>query len=101
MHIKYLYCVCNNCSAPVNGRSETAEDHVVEPDSDKYVTCCHHYYRLLKHPNIVSLLGFALSSDEIILIMNFVPEKNLDLLIFGKAKKMNKVSIANSKNIHT
>lgn len=40
--------------------------------------------RLLKHPNIVSLLGYTVSSSEVMLIMNFIEGKNLDSLIFGR-----------------
>ena len=39
---------------------------------------------MMKHPNIVSLLGYSVSSEAIVLIMNYVPGKNLDVLIFGK-----------------
>ncbi len=42
--------------------------------------------RLVDHPNIVRLLGYAVSAKEIVIIMNFVSGKNLDVLIFGKKK---------------
>ena len=46
---------------------------------------------LLKHPNIVSLLGLSASAEEIVLIMNFVTGSNLYILIFGKDKILSKV----------
>lgn len=49
--------------------------------------------RLLKHPNIVSLLGHAASVEEIVLIMNFVTGSNLDVLIFGRKKVMSEVCV--------
>ena len=42
-----------------------------------------HMFRLLKHPNLVSLLGYSASADEIVLIMNFVSGSNLDTMLFG------------------
>lgn len=47
--------------------------------------------RLLKHPNIVSLLGVTASAEEIVLILNFISGNNLDMLIFGKAKLLSTV----------
>lgn len=44
-------------------------------------------YSQLKHPNIVSLLGYTKSVDEIILIMNYIDGDNLDRMIFGTREK--------------
>ena len=41
----------------------------------------------LKHPNIILLLGYTKSADEIILIMNYIDGDNLDRMIFGKKEK--------------
>ena len=35
------------------------------------------------HPNIISLLGYTVTEDEVILIMNFVDGSNLDQMLFG------------------
>ena len=44
-------------------------------------------HRQLKHPNIVSLMGYTKNDDEIILIMNYVDGNNLDRLLFDKREK--------------
>ena len=37
-----------------------------------------------KHPSVVSLFGVAHTSDEVVLVINFVKGSALDKLIFGK-----------------
>ena len=49
----------------------------------------------LEHPNIVSLFGYIMAEDEVILIMNFVDGSNLDRMLFGK-KEYREVSEVNS-----
>ena len=41
-------------------------------------------YRKLSHPNIISLMGYSFSEDEIVLITNYVEGSNLDKILFGK-----------------
>ena len=41
----------------------------------------------LNHLNIVSLLGYTKSEDEIILIMNYTDGDNLERMIFGAKEK--------------
>ena len=41
-------------------------------------------YRNLKHPNIVQLHGYAISGDELVLVMNYVDGYNLEKILFGK-----------------
>ena len=48
--------------------------------------------RTLKHPNIISLLGYAQNQERIVLIMNYVQGSNLHQLIFGKESQLSKVS---------
>ena len=55
-------------------------------------TCTCMFFRLLKHPNIVTLLGYATAANEIVIIMNYIRGKNLDELIFGKEGVVRKVS---------
>ena len=38
----------------------------------------------MKHPNIVELLAYAMSEEEIVLMTNFVDGSNLDKILFGK-----------------
>ena len=45
--------------------------------------------------NIVSLFGYTMAEDEVILIMNFVDGSNLDRMLFGK-KEYREVSEVNS-----
>ena len=45
---------------------------------------CKHICRKLKHPNIISLLGYSFTEDELILITNYVKGSNLDSMLFGK-----------------
>ena len=40
-------------------------------------------FRLLNHPNIVSLLGYVVYGKDFVIIMNFVEGKNLHEL-FGR-----------------
>ena len=42
----------------------------------------HFYFRLLKHPNIISLVGYTAFNDELIIIMNFINGKILHHMIF-------------------
>lgn len=44
-------------------------------------------YSQLKHPNIVSLLGYTKSADEIILVMNYIDGDSLDRMIFSTKKR--------------
>ena len=44
--------------------------------------CC----RTLKHPNIVELMAYAKSEEEIVLVTNFVDGSNLDTILFGKKR---------------
>ena len=64
---------------------------------DVYSKCAHdmllmlwsHFiiHSQLNHPNIISLLGYTKSDQEIILIMNYVDGNNLDRMIFGSKDK--------------
>lgn len=49
------------------------------------------YYRMLKHPNIVTLFGYAMSEMEVVLVMEFIDGKNLHQLIFNKDKIISRV----------
>ncbi len=53
------------------------------------MSCICHFCdcRQLNHPNIISLLGYSVNEDEIILITNFMDGHNLDRLLFGKKDK--------------
>lgn len=46
------------------------------------------FYRKLQHPNIITLLGYSFSDDEIILITNYVKGCNLDKMLFGKTTRV-------------
>ena len=37
----------------------------------------------MKHPNIVELLAYALSEEEIVLVTNFIDGSNLDKILFA------------------
>ncbi|XP_065890569.1 uncharacterized protein [Dysidea avara] len=54
--------------------------------------------KLLKHPNIVSLLGYSTAEREIVIIMEFINGKNLHTMIFGKDKIISRTS--NMKRLH-
>jgi len=56
--------------------------------------------RLLKHPNIVSLLGVAASAEEIVLILHFISGNNIDMLIFGKERLLSTVCRHNTSIKH-
>lgn len=45
----------------------------------------HFYFRLLKHPNIISLVGYTVFNDELIIIMNLINGKTLHHMIFDKS----------------
>lgn len=49
--------------------------------------------RLLRHSNIISLLGHTVTKNELIIVTNYVIGKNLDELLFGCGKILSKVSI--------
>lgn len=49
-----------------------------------HYTKYYHIYRKLNHPNIISLLGYSFSEEELILITNYVKGSNLDTMLFGK-----------------
>ena len=51
--------------------------------------CC----RTLKHPNIVELMAYAKSEEEIVLVTNFVDGSNLDTILFGKKRLEREVYI--------
>ena len=42
------------------------------------------YFRNLKHPNIVELIAYAMSEEEIVLVTNFDDGSNLDNILFQK-----------------
>lgn len=44
----------------------------------------YHNSRLLEHPNLVSLLGYTATVNQMVLIMNFINGKNLHVILFGK-----------------
>lgn len=48
-------------------------------------------FRLLKHPNIVNLFGYAVGVHEVVIIMSYIQGRYLDELLFGKDKTLSKV----------
>ena len=53
-----------------------------------------------KRANIISLLGYTVTEDEVIPIINFVDGSNLDLMLFGK-KEYREVSVVKPPQIRT
>jgi len=49
--------------------------------------------RLVKHPDIVSMLGYAATLKELVLIMNLAQGSNLHSLLFGKQKIKVKINL--------
>ena len=49
------------------------------------------YCRMLKHPNIVSFIGYASSESELVLVMEFIDGTNLHHLIFGSQRIITRV----------
>jgi len=46
---------------------------------------------MIKHPNIVTFIGYAASEAELVLIMEFIDSTNLHHLIFGPQKIITRV----------
>ena len=44
----------------------------------------YHNSKLLEHPNLVSLLGYTATVNQLVLIMKFINGKNLHVILFGK-----------------
>jgi serine/threonine protein kinase len=52
-----------------------------------FYAACFSYCRNLSHPNIISLLAYVVSKEEIVLITNYVKGCNLDRILFGSSPK--------------
>ena len=42
---------------------------------------------MLKHPNIVTMLGYSVTPNQLIIIMNLIEGKNLHIMLFGNLKQ--------------
>lgn len=56
------------------------------------------YPRSLKHPNIISLLGYCITRQEAILVTNLVNGSNLDKILFSKHLH-DQVRVKTTKNL--
>ena len=41
----------------------------------------------MKHPHIISCMGYCATNQQIVLVMNFVDGSNLDMVLFSKKHK--------------
>lgn len=42
------------------------------------------FYRNLKHPNIINLIGYAVTDEQVVIVTNFINGNNLDKILFKK-----------------